>query len=128
MFGFLKKRKKWNHLALGRWGEKQAARYLRRKGWRIIERNFNCSAGEIDLIADDDGMLVFVEVRTRNESSFGSAEQSVDAKKEGRISRAAEWYLNAWPRDKIEHRFDIVAVELKNNENSWEIKHYRAAF
>ncbi|MFC1601106.1 YraN family protein [Candidatus Sumerlaeota bacterium] len=128
MFSISRKRAPANHLALGRWGEEQAARFLHRRGWRIIERNFSCPAGEIDLIADDHGTLVFVEVRTRRDLSFGSPEETVDGKKAKRLERAAEWYLDTWRRAKLSWRFDIVAIEVNRDGRLDELTHFPAAF
>jgi putative endonuclease len=128
MLNWFRAKKPADHLALGRWGEQQAARFLRRQGWRILERNYASAHGEIDLIADDHGTLVFVEVRTRSSNSFGDGEQSVDRRKERHIEHAARQYLRAWPRAECPHRFDIIAIEVSPEGRLVQLEHYPSAF
>ena len=77
----------------GLYYETQAAVFLEKQGYQILERNFRCPAGEIDLIAKEGGYLCFVEVKYRSERETGTPEEAVDAKKQKRISRAALYYL-----------------------------------
>jgi putative endonuclease len=97
----------------GQAAEDIAAAWLQRKGLRLIERNFRCKAGEIDLILRDGASLVFVEVRYRSHSGFGGAAASIDAKKRQRIVTAARYYLMEKLRDKPDQpcRFDVVLLD-----------------
>lgn len=92
--------------------EALAAEYLESNGYKILERNFRCRQGEIDLIARDDTYLVFAEVKYRTNSSQGSAATAVFYKKQRNISRVAAFYLlkNRLPED-TPCRFDVVAID-----------------
>lgn len=108
------------HLTTGKSGEDLAAAWLKEKGMRIVARNFRCSGGEIDLIVNDHGTLVFVEVKTRSTANYGLPGQAVDSKKTRKIIRAAMTYLSthhAWQRP---CRFDFVGVLLHAGEVSVE--------
>ena len=78
-----------NRRELGDWGEEKAARYLRRKGYRILDRNFSCRQGEIDIIAEKSGVVAFVEVKLRKNADFAQAREFVTARKQARILAAA---------------------------------------
>lgn len=97
-------------VALGRRGEQVAARYLRRRGWRIIGRNFAAAGGEIDLIALDRATLVFIEVKTRIDGEIWTPAAAVDERKRERIRRAASVYVRGRRADNREIRFDVVAI------------------
>jgi putative endonuclease len=114
---------------LGRWGEKQGERFLRRKGLRTLTRNFNCKTGELDLVMADpeDGTVVFVEVKTRANEDFAPAESAVTFGKQKKMASAA-WYFRKI--HKIENRplrFDVVAVVL-GPKGPPTIRHYQRAF
>ena len=96
---------------IGEWGEEQAARFLKKQGFRIIERRARPSRrGELDLVATRGGALVFVEVKTRCDETFGSPISSVGRAKRHALNRAAIRYLRRadWP--KLVYRFDVVEV------------------
>ncbi|NYE62613.1 putative endonuclease [Duganella sp. 1224] len=95
---------------LGRQGEDRALAHLQAHGLTLLERNFLCKSGEIDLIMQDGPLLVFVEVRQRASSHFGGAVYSVTPAKQQRLLRAAQYYLL---RHKIPPpcRFDVVAID-----------------
>ena len=97
---------------LGALGEKRAVDYLSKKGYRIRERNFRCRAGEIDIVAQDKDCLVFVEVRTRRGSDFGTPEESVDAAKREKLASVALTYLQTHRKLPSLWRFDVVAIEV----------------
>jgi putative endonuclease len=97
-------------LSLGRWGEAEAARYLRRLGMKILERNMRTPVGEIDLIARQGRTLVFVEVKTRRSDAFGTPQEAVGPFKQRQILRAAQWYLGDGRGRGLQPRFDVVAV------------------
>ena len=94
---------------LGRWGEDQAAAYLRSKGFELRGANWSCRFGEIDLIAADGTCLCFVEVKLRKNAVYGSAAEFVDRRKQKRLRACAELYLLQRPTD-LQPRFDIVEV------------------
>jgi putative endonuclease len=113
---------------LGRWGEKRCERFLRRKGFAIIARNFACKLGEIDLIATDNaGSIIFVEVRTRADESFAEAHRTVTPKKRARIVRTAQYFLKTYKVKDRPLRFDVVAVVL-GRKGRPQIRHYENAF
>jgi putative endonuclease len=97
-------------IPLGRRGEEIAARHLRRRGYRILERNFCAAGAEIDLIATDHETYVFVEVKARSSVIFGVPAEAVDARKAERIRRAATLYLRRNHAEERPVRFDIVAI------------------
>ncbi len=102
--------------SLGRWGEECAAAYLRRQGWRIVERNMRTPVGEIDLIARQGRILAFVEVKTRRSAAFGLPQEAVGGRKQRQIIRAAQWYLGPGGSQGLQPRFDVVAVTAGDQE------------
>lgn len=114
-----------NQRRIGTKYEARAAEYLEGKGCRILEKNFRCRIGEIDLIAQDKGCLVFVEVKYRADASCGSPQEAVDARKQARILRAAQYYLlRHGYGTETECRFDVVAIqgsELTHIENAFGV-------
>jgi len=96
----------------GRRGEDIAASLLRGKGYQIIERNWRCPAGELDVIAQDHDTLVFVEVRTRSGSRFGLAEESITPAKQARLVELAQTYVQEKAPMAQRWRIDVVAVQL----------------
>ncbi len=114
---------------LGPAGERLAARFLTKLGYRILERGHRLRRGEIDLIALDGKCLVFVEVKTWSSAADGDPSQAVDAKKQERLSRAALVYLKQ--RKLLEHptRFDVVSIVWSNEANAQpSIRHFKSAF
>ena len=99
--------------ALGQLGESLAARELERRGYRIAERNWRCAVGEIDLVAERRGVLVFVEVRTRRGGERGTPEESLTPRKQAKLIEVAQTYLEEHPADR-DWRIDVVAVELSS--------------
>jgi putative endonuclease len=105
------------HLQLGVRGEKLAAQYLRRKGFKILYRNFRGrTGGEIDLVCRDRDTLVFVEVKTRTREDFGRPLEAVNRKKEHRISMGALAWLRLLGNPDIFFRFDVVEVIIAPSE------------
>lgn len=97
---------------IGRWAEDQAKIFLVQQGLTLRDRNYRCKSGEIDLIMQDKQSLVFVEVRSRNNTDFGSALESVTQTKQRRLIRAAQHYLQKQRLlDKLPCRFDVVSVD-----------------
>lgn len=103
-----------NKRKIGASYEQAAARYLEEQGYRILEYNFRCRLGEIDLIAHDGKYLVFTEVKYRSDASRGHALEAVDARKQMTIRRVAQFYLmrRHLPEDTA-CRFDVVGITGK---------------
>jgi putative endonuclease len=113
-------------LSLGRWGEEQAARYLRRKGLKILAQNLRTPVGEIDIIARHGKMMVFVEVKTRRSLAYGTPQEAVGPTKQRQILRAAQWYLSDVGAVGAQSRFDVVAIVAGREET--QIEHIPDAF
>ena len=94
---------------LGAWGEEQAARWLRRKGYTIVERNYACRFGEIDLIARRRGVIAFVEVKLRKNANFAAAREFVTYGKQQRILKSASLWLAAHDCE-LQPRFDVIEI------------------
>ena len=111
-----------NKRAYGAAGERAAEAYLLAHGAVLRARNYSCKEGEIDLIVEIDGRIVFVEVKRRSSTRFGTPAQAVDLRKQAHIARAAADYLKAQGLADRSLRFDVVEV---TNEG---IRHLPAAF
>ncbi len=96
---------------IGRWGEEAAAHYLSNRGYSIRARNVRTPHGEIDIVACLDGVLVFVEVKTRTNRAFGFPEEAVGSRKQAHMRLAAEHYLQTHPEAGDTWQFDVIAVE-----------------
>jgi putative endonuclease len=107
-------------------GEQLAASWLERAGLRILCRNYRCAGGEIDLVAEERGELVFVEVRTRRSGGMVSPEESVDSRKQRRIVRTAEHYLQSIGGHDRAWRIDVVAVEVDRAGRVERLDHLRS--
>jgi putative endonuclease len=94
----------------GKDGERAAAEYLLSSGVKILDRNFCCPLGEIDLIAKDGKTIVFVEVRSRQLDGLCSPEESITLTKRRRLTRTALWYLKQEGLQNFHTRFDVVAI------------------
>lgn len=105
---------------LGREGEDRAARYLVRRGYKILERNYRTRAGEIDLIALDRGVVAFVEVKTRTSNAFGAPELAVTPQKQRRMIKAALGYIKYKKIHQVPCRFDVVAISV-GDEHEMEL-------
>jgi putative endonuclease len=121
--------------SLGQRGERLAARALKRKGMKILAKNYRCPSGEIDIIAlDRTGArksgretIVFVEVKTRSDDAYNTPESAVDGRKRRRICKTARYYLSHHPTDQYSVRYDIVAVVAPPGAKP-QIKHIEGAF
>jgi putative endonuclease len=114
---------------VARLGEDAAVQHLERLGWTILQRNYRCSAGEIDVVGRDGTELVFVEVRTRSNARFGAPEESVTAAKSRQMARCALTYVAterqpaaAWTT----WRIDFIAVEVERGRVR-RLEHYKHA-
>ncbi len=98
----------------GQQGEQLAAAYLRERGYVILETNWRCVGGEVDIVARRGETLVFVEVRTRRASTTESAFESVQPRKQARMTTAAYAYLDAHEMDDIPWQIDVIGVALSS--------------
>lgn len=103
--------------------ETLAADWLKQHGYQITEKNYRCGQGEIDLIAEKDGYLVFVEVKYRRTGQKGDPAEAVDYRKQKKISKVAEYYC--WKKGKLNQpcRFDVICVlgqEIRHIEHAFE--------
>lgn len=114
----------------GRSGEAIAGRHLERQGYAIVARNWRCRLGEIDIVASRDGLVIFVEVRTRRSTErFGTPAESVDARKQARLRKIAQVYMQAHGlSDRTSVRFDVMDIRWQMNGGQPQIRHYPAAF
>lgn len=112
---------------LGKLGEDLAVRFLERLGYEVLERNWKCSAGEADIIADDEGNLVFVEVKTRSNIDKGFPEEAVTPQKRKRYEKIAMWYVAQCHPEDCLIRFDVIAI-MVTGDNCAMLRHYRNAF
>ncbi|WP_438446816.1 YraN family protein [Gorillibacterium sp. sgz5001074] len=121
--------RKDNRVALGRWGEETAVRYLAGAGLQILARNWRARSGELDVIAEEGETLVFVEVRTRRSAGrFGSAEESVDWRKVRQVRDTATLYLYTTKQHGRKCRFDVIAVTGSPSQGTLAVKHIPNAF
>ena len=103
---------------LGANGEEIAARFLKKRGYRILERNYRIRLGEIDIIAEQGADLVFIEVKTRSDTIFGSPFESVTVPKQRQLSKVALEYISKRRFHNRPARFDVVGVELKKTNST----------
>ncbi len=103
-------------MRLGERGEKLAAQFLRRSGFKILYRNFRAPhGGEVDIVCRDDDTLVFVEVKTRSSEDFGSPAEAVNRDKQKLIARGAMAWLRLLDHSDVFFRFDIVEIVIEEN-------------
>ena len=125
--GHNKKAKKMHNRNVGKRGEAAAVRYLELRGYDVIDRNWTCPAGEVDIVARDGDWLVFVEVKTRTSLEKGFPSEAVDEEKRSRYEMIAAWYLKDNAYYDIPVRFDIVALLVAADDRAL-VKHYVDAF
>ena len=112
---------------IGKSGEDRVAAFLRSKGYKIVNRNYQCRFGEIDIIAERREYIVFVEVKTRTQGGMYAPADAVDYKKQENIKSSAAAYINSFSiKNKI--RYDIVEVILSDNNDLVSINHIEDAF
>jgi putative endonuclease len=97
-------------LSLGERGETAACRFLKAQGYEILERNYKCKLGEIDVIARRRGRLAFIEIKTRTSAQFGMPQEAVDLRKQEKIFKVAQWYLKEKNLSGSPVAFDVVAI------------------
>lgn len=112
---------------IGQRGEAAAAAYLERTGMTVVERNWRCKHGEIDIVALDGECLVMVEVKTRTTVAKGSPEEAVSPAKQRKLLRLAEAYVQHSGIEPAQVRFDVVAIQVIAEDRAL-LRHHRGAF
>lgn len=114
---------------LGEQGELAAVSFLQERGLKILQRNFRIRGGEIDIIAEDQGTLCFVEVKTRRSGRYGGAQESVSWFKKNRLIKAGLYYLSLQDQPDRDARFDLIAITFRNASpqitwirNIWDVE------
>ncbi|CAN7519133.1 YraN family protein [Paenibacillus sp. LjRoot56] len=114
---------------LGKKGEELAFNYLLEQEYQIVERNWRCRSGEIDIIAEKSNKLIFIEVRTRRPSNrFGTAKESVDYRKQAKVREIAQVYMHRFHKYEQSIQFDVIAVEMSESNSEPQIIHIQEAF
>jgi putative endonuclease len=115
-------------LRLGKEGERLAEEYLKKKGYKLVERNYRCSMGELDLIVLDRRVVVFVEVKTRTGHGFGSPFEAVEFHKQHKMIQVAQYFLTEKRLHQRDARFDVVGISwpggdpvVEHIENAFEL-------
>ena len=101
---------------VGRFGEDEAVKYLEQKGYKILERNFSCKRGEIDIIALDNDEIVFIEIKARISLKYGLPSEAVTKNKLKHIYKTAEYYLYTRNLLNENTRIDVIEVYIKNKQ------------
>jgi putative endonuclease len=112
---------------VGAWGEAIAARYLAERGYTVRDRNWRAGHGELDVVAERAGIIVFVEVRTRRSDLFGSAEESITPRKRAMLIETAQRYLDAHHLSEAQWQIDVIAIDLDDRNAVRRLEHYESA-
>lgn len=112
---------------VGAWGEAIAARYLTERGYTVRDRNWRAGHGELDIVAEWAGVIVFVEVRTRRSDLFGSAEESITPHKRAILIETAQRYLDAHHLSEAQWQIDVIAIGLDERNAVSRLEHYESA-
>ena len=113
-------------MKLSAWGEEKAAAYLEERGYQILDRNYRCRIGELDLVAREGDYLVIVEVKTRQSLNYGLPCESINATKQRHIRRTAQWYVIDKGFSEPNLRLDVVEI-LRMNGTTY-VHHIENAF
>ncbi len=113
---------------LGKFGEEVASKYLKTKGYKIRERNYRTSLGEIDIIGEYKSEIIFVEVKTRSSEQFGLLEEAVNLSKQKKMIKNALGYLTRYHLGKSNTRFDVILISISDHRKVNSIKHIKNAF
>ena len=115
-------------IVLGKEGERIAELFLRKKGYKLVERNYRCAAGELDLVMLDHRVVVFVEVKTRTGIRYGTPLEAVESRKQQKMIFAAQFFISAKKLGQREARFDVVGISwagaqplVEHIENAFEL-------
>lgn len=113
---------------IGKWGENLACKYLEKNQYKVVERNFSCRQGEIDIIAKDIGKqeMVFIEVKTRSNLRYGNPIEAVNKQKQKHIKRVAKYYIYKKHISHIAVRIDVIEIYIK--KQNYKIHHIKQIF
>lgn len=117
-----------HHLIVGKIGEQHAVRFLRNQGYDILIKNYRTPLGEIDIVAKEQEVLAFIEVKTRSSRHFGLPQEAVNMRKQRQLIRVAKTFLNEQGETEFLCRFDVVSVILKPSGRTQTIELIRNAF
>lgn len=112
--------------ALGEQGERIAERWLRRRGWRVLQRRFRSGHRDIDLVVERDGLVAFVEVKARRSAGFGGPVAAVNWRKQKELGRSARVWIDRHGRQPEAYRFDVVGVIVEPGRV--RVRHVEGAF
>lgn len=116
-----------NRQEIGKNAEQQALSFLQKQGMRLLEQNYTCYSGEIDLIMQDGEDIVFIEVRSRSRTDYGHAIETITPRKQQKIIRAATHFLQKKGcLYKVSSRFDVITLQLVSN--NWQLEWIKNAF
>jgi putative endonuclease len=115
-----------DHNELGKEGEKLALEYLKQIGYKVLHSNWRFQRLEVDIIAQTEGYLVFIEVKTRETNAFGKPESFVDKKQQGHLAEAVEAYMYKYPDLDLQIRYDVISIVMTKNRS--ELMHFEDAF
>lgn len=114
-----------NNRKKGSYGQGLAAVFLQQRKYRLIGQNYYTRLGEIDLIAEQDGQIVFVEVKTRLSRRFGLPEEAVSDRKKAKMRQSAWQYIEKEQINHDNYRFDIIAIEIDKDNKKALIRHHK---
>jgi len=112
----------------GRAAEDAAAGFLKARGYKIVQRNLTTRFGEVDIVAVEDDMVVFVEVKSRTSDEWGYPEDRIDRRKQRTLRRVADFYLERHGLLDTPCRFDVVALTRSSDGAGWDIELFQDAF
>ena|SRR5689334_1531437 len=112
---------------VGAWGEAIAARYLAEHGFAIRERNWRAGHGELDIVAERAGEIVFVEVRARRSNEYGTPEETLGAHKRAKLIETAQAYLQAHDLDDAQWQIDVIAIDMDQHNAVTRLDHIECA-
>ena len=101
---------------VGKFGEDVAVKYLKQNGYKILDRNFSCKRGELDIVALQKKQIVFIEIKARTSIEYGLPKEAVTKKKSEHIYKTAEYYLYTRNLEKEDTRIDVIEVYIKNGK------------
>ena len=101
---------------IGKFGEDVAVKYLKQNGYKILDRNFNCKRGELDIVALQKKQIIFIEIKARTSTKYGLPKEAVTKKKLEHIYKTAEYYLYTRNLEKEDIRIDVIEVYIKNGK------------
>lgn len=113
---------------IGTLGEFLAEKYIKKQGYIILEKNFNCKMGEIDIIGKDKEHIAFIEVKSRYNTDYGRPAEAVNYNKKRKLYKTAEFYIMKNKLYGFSFRFDVIEILLKLDSNTYELRLIKDAF